>query len=207
MVSAGKTKGIYSYGKHLVINEINFVQSLLYISRKKCLENTIYLEKMRKSKIWTSLDDDKFRDLVKNNIGYSGILKFLGLSTGGTSNFRSLKERIEKLNIDISHFKSAIGQLRLKCPSTKLEDILVENSTYSRNNLKKKLIKLKLIDYKCSDCENLGEWNNKKLSLILDHINGIYNDNRLENLRFLCPNCNAQTDTFAGKNKKYRSLT
>ena len=68
------------------------------------------------------------------------------------------------------------------------------------------LIKQNLIPYLCQKCGNSGEWNGKILKLQIDHINGIYNDNRLVNLRFLCPNCHSQTETFSGKhrgNKKY----
>lgn len=83
-----------------------------------------------------------------------------------------------------------------------MEEILVENSTYlNRAKLKERLVRDNLLKYECSVCGNTGEWNNKFLSLQLDHINGINNDNRIENLRFLCPNCHSQTDTFSGKNK------
>ena len=57
-----------------------------------------------------------------------------------------------------------------------------------------------LLEYKCSTC-NIDSWNGKKLVLELDHINWNHTDNRLENLRFLCPNCHSQTDTFRGRNK------
>ena len=58
------------------------------------------------------------------------------------------------------------------------------------------------MEYKCSgkDCCNKGEWLGKPLVLQLDHINGVRDDHRLENLRFLCPNCHSQTDTYGGKN-------
>jgi 5-methylcytosine-specific restriction endonuclease McrA len=71
----------------------------------------------------------------------------------------------------------------------------------SRASIRKIIIKDNLIEYKCLEC-NIQTWNNKSLSLHLDHINGIGNDNRLENLRFLCPNCHSQTETYTGRNKK-----
>ena len=51
-------------------------------------------------------------------------------------------------------------------------------------------------------CYNDGKYNNKPLILQLDHINGINDDNRIENLRFLCPNCHSQEDTYAARNRK-----
>ena len=71
----------------------------------------------------------------------------------------------------------------------------------SRASIRKTIIKENLIEYKCSEC-NIQTWNNKSLSLHLDHINGMNNDNRLENLRFLCPNCHSQTEIYTGRNKK-----
>lgn len=84
-----------------------------------------------------------------------------------------------------------------------LEEILVENSTYLNTwRLKKKLVKVGLLEDKCIVCSQGNGWNGKPLSLHLDHINGINNDHRLENLRILCPNCHSQTETYAGKKTK-----
>jgi 5-methylcytosine-specific restriction endonuclease McrA len=63
--------------------------------------------------------------------------------------------------------------------------------------LKRRLISESLLENKCSIQEcGLTEWCGRPIVLVLDHINGVNNDNRLENLRFLCPNCNSQQDTF-----------
>lgn len=83
-----------------------------------------------------------------------------------------------------------------------LDEVLVENSKFSRTALKNKLYKQSIKQRKCEICGLGEEWQGKKMSLILDHINGVYNDNRLENLRILCPNCNATLDTHCGKNLK-----
>lgn len=82
------------------------------------------------------------------------------------------------------------------------DQVFVEHSTYSRTSLKKRILKSNLIAYKCAICSMLPIWNGKDLVLQLDHINGINDDNRLENLRFLCPNCHTQTDTFSAKNRR-----
>ena len=70
--------------------------------------------------------------------------------------------------------------------------------------LKKKIIEFNIIPYKCIECGIENQWNNKFISLQLDHKNGNSTDWRLDNLRFLCPNCHSQTDTYSGKKHKIR---
>lgn len=84
------------------------------------------------------------------------------------------------------------------------ELVFVRNSNHGRHRIKERLIKENLIAYVCAECGLNDNWNGKKLSLQLDHINGIGNDNRLENLRFLCPNCHTQQETYASKNRIYQ---
>ena len=86
---------------------------------------------------------------------------------------------------------------------TKTDDeVFVENSTYARHNIKKRILRGNLIEYKCESC-NLGPlWNNKPMMLILDHKNGVNNDNRLSNLRFVCSNCDSQLPTYKSRNRK-----
>ena len=81
-------------------------------------------------------------------------------------------------------------------------EVFVENSTYPRHRLKERIIKQKLIQYKCFSCGNTGEWMDKPLPLILDHINGVNNDNRIENLRFACSNCDSQLPTYKNRRGK-----
>jgi len=81
------------------------------------------------------------------------------------------------------------------------EEVFVENSTYDRKGIKKRILDQNLIQYKC-DCCGIGpEWNGKPMPLILDHVNGISNDHRLSNLRFVCSNCDSQLDTYKSRNK------
>lgn len=89
----------------------------------------------------------------------------------------------------------------------KSEEIFCENSQVSRSRIKKLLISLSLAEYVCGICNMDPIWNGKSLSLHIDHINGIRNDNRLENLRFLCPNCHSQTETYCTLNKDSKKIS
>jgi len=84
------------------------------------------------------------------------------------------------------------------------EIVFCENSKIARHHVKRKIIQRKLIPYECALCKNKGEWLGNPLPLILDHINGTNNDNRLENLRFVCSNCDSQLPTYKNRrgNKK-----
>lgn len=143
--------------------------------------------------------DEDFLKLIENGKNISDVLKSMGLASRGGNCFKLIKKRIKEMNLDTSHFDIS------KTRGNKvfdLSEILVENSSYYNiTRLKIRLVSEKKLEYKCEFCKNSGLWQGKKLSLQLDHKNGINNDHRLENLRFLCPNCHAQTHTYAGKNK------
>jgi RNA polymerase subunit RPABC4/transcription elongation factor Spt4 len=151
----------------------------------------------------TSYTEEDFKDAVKNNYSVRACLLALGLrATGG--NYALFNRRVKALGIDTSHFTGK-GHLKNRTnPWVKkkpLEEILVVDSMYTnRGHLKKRLLAKGLLAYKCSSC-GIAEWQGNPLSLHLDHINGVNNDHRLENLRLLCPNCHSQTSTYAGRNK------
>lgn len=147
-------------------------------------------------------DEQALRALVLESVSQSEVLRKLGLTPA--SNAVTLRKYLKLYNIDTSHFDPNLNKPQTRNGSTKepLVDLLTENSTYSRNALKIRLIKEKVLEYRCASCGNKGVWKGKKLSLQLEHKNGISTDNRLENLELLCPNCHSQTHTFAGRNKK-----
>ena len=153
----------------------------------------------RISKVY-QVSEEKFRAMVAAADSYSDILRQLGLTTRGGSSLDVLKRRITELNCSTAHFgqKASIIAPNIKYS---LDDILVENSPYTAiSRLKIRLVKENRLEYKCACC-GISEWMEKPISLQLDHINGKNNDHRIENLRFLCPNCHSQTETYAGKNK------
>ena len=81
------------------------------------------------------------------------------------------------------------------------EEVFVENSSYARGHIKKRILRNKSIEYVCGCCGIGPEWQRKPMPLILNHINGKNNDHRLENLRFVCSNCDTQLPTYKSKNK------
>lgn len=97
-----------------------------------------------------------------------------------------------------------IGKLKIWEDKYPNEKIFVENSTYRRAGIKERILKYKMFEYKCSICCSPPEWLGKPMVLILDHINGVNNDNRIENLRFVCSNCDSQLPTYKSKNRNGR---
>ena len=81
-----------------------------------------------------------------------------------------------------------------------MKDVMVENSTYSRGSIKERLYSELGWKKECITCGQGPIHMNQPLVHELDHINGVHNDHRMENLRILCPNCHSQTDTFRGRN-------
>lgn len=79
------------------------------------------------------------------------------------------------------------------------KNYFIKNSTRSTALVKERIIQYKLLPYKCAHCDIKDTWNGQSIKLHLDHINGDNRDNRLDNLRFLCPNCHSQTETYCGK--------
>lgn len=132
-------------------------------------------------------------ELINSSTSLGGILKKMNL-TNFRNNRLKLKSFISDNNIDISHL-TMWKRIDIIFEEISLEKYFVEDSERENNQTKKKILKYNLLDYKCVGCENLGLWRNKEISLHIDHINGKRKDNRLENLRFLCPNCHSQEPT------------
>lgn len=149
------------------------------------------------------LTDEQFANTIKNSTNISEVLFKLGYSVAGNSwGFAQVRKRMADLNLDQSMFKGK-SAMAAKLQSIKLsaKDLLKPNCKHNRNITRRYIISNELLPYKCAIC-GLSEWNGKTLSLELDHINGINNDNRLENLRFLCPNCHSQTTTYGSRNQQ-----
>lgn len=143
---------------------------------------------------------EELEEIVKKSNFMKEVIDSLGYSTHSGSNNNTVKSRLEKYNINYSHFNFA------QKPIKRNEDnIFIENFTASQATLRRWYLKGNYTPYICSICGQEPIWQGKELTLILDHINGSNHDDRLENLRWVCPNCNQQLDTTG--HKKIRTLS
>lgn len=128
------------------------------------------------------------------------LLRHLGLVAMG-GNYATVRRRIELLAVDISHFTGNKGKPYCVRPERALADMLVAGTPCQSDRLRKRLIREGFFEHACYTCGN-REWQGQPIPLELEHINGDHDDNRLENLTVLCPNCHAQTSTYRGRKKK-----
>lgn len=158
--------------------------------------------KQKKNTIW-KLSKRELKRVVKKSTTFAEILRYFHFPEKGAQ-YQALKERLYWEGIDFSHIRLGWGinrgQKQPRVPKYSLDEVLTINSFFSNGNLKIRLFKDGLLKNMCLLCGLLPEWNELPLTLQLDHINGICNDNRIENLRILCPNCHSQTSTYAGRN-------
>ncbi|MED3976212.1 HNH endonuclease signature motif containing protein [Priestia megaterium] len=153
---------------------------------------------------FSKITDEDFSKAIESSEFMVDVLEKLGYNRTSGTMTKYIKKRIESLGLDTSHFKGQRGNRGGgNTQRYTLEEILVKNSSYlNRSRLKIRLLNAGYIKEECAECGIGATWNGKPLSLHLDHINGIYNDNELTNLRLLCPNCHSQTETFSGRNSK-----
>jgi predicted RNA-binding Zn-ribbon protein involved in translation (DUF1610 family) len=140
---------------------------------------------------------ERFKEIVKESHSYIDCRNKVNLEFSTRTSRQTITRLIEQLHLKINHFNGGRGRFYY----TK-ERILIINSPANQQILKSLIQRENIIPYICSECNNEGWWNNKPLTLQLDHINGDKKDNRLENLHYLCPNCHTQTPTYCGKKGK-----
>lgn len=141
-------------------------------------------------------------EAVRTSFNYSEVLRKLGLRPAG-GNHGTLRHWVDEVwGISTDHFDLDRALRPQNREVTPLEDVLVEHSTYSRRTLKRRLYANGLKERQCELCGQGERWQGRAMALILDHINGVPDDHRLENLRIVCPNCNATLDTHCGRQNR-----
>ena len=146
--------------------------------------------------------ETELRKVVAASRSVSEVLRGLGLRPAG-GNHATIKKYVRRWGIDTSHFDpDAIRREVLSRPPRPLAELLVEHSTYNRGHLKRRLLAEGIKQPRCELCGQGESWRGRPLALVLDHINGIPDDNRLENLRIACPNCAATFDTHCGRKNR-----
>jgi hypothetical protein len=149
--------------------------------------------------------EEELRRAIAASLSWAGALRRLGYRTAG-GNWKTLQKYAAIWAIPTDHFdpdKARNDALRrARAGRTPLSEILVEGSTYSRAHLKDRLFAEGVKERRCELCGQDEIWRGRRMALILDHINGVPNDNRLENLRVVCPNCAATFETHCARKNR-----
>ena len=140
-----------------------------------------------------SFSKEQFQQIVQESFSMKEVIQKLGYGTCNGSNAITVKKRIQKYNISTEHFQSQSPTKRTR------ENVFIKNATCNQSTLRRWYIKESNIEYKCKICGQPPIWQGKELTLTLDHIDGDNRNNVLENLRWVCPNCDRQLDTFGFK--------
>jgi 5-methylcytosine-specific restriction endonuclease McrA len=179
------------YSNELIKNNHNIQEDLIEIKEIP----------IKKSSIIYEVSKEKLINIINKSNTFGEVLSFFGLINKGNNN-KTLKERIKSEKIDIQPLierrKIYSQNKRISLTKIPLEKILIQKSEYS-SGLRIRLFKENILQNKCSICGLDNTWMNKPITLQLDHINGDKKDNRIENLRILCPNCHSQTINYAGR--------
>jgi hypothetical protein len=150
-------------------------------------------------------DEDALRKTIRDSYTLREVLIKMGVSDHSAM-YRKLHKAMLEYHIDGAHLLNSSEHTKLMYKTGRLKEIpneqmFVANSNIARNTVKTRILRDNLIPYVCGKCGNPPDWFGNKLVLILDHINGVNNDHRLNNLRFLCPNCNSTLPTHCRGSK------
>lgn len=146
---------------------------------------------------------EEARAAVAASRSYSEVLRRLGMRPAG-GNHSLLRRYVDDVwKIPTDHFDpGAAARANLQKPLKPIEEILVAHSSYSRGKLKRRLFAEGFKQRRGEICGQGERWRGRWMSLILDHVNGVPDDNRIENLRIVCPNCAATLDTHCGRKNR-----
>ncbi|MGI5443564.1 HNH endonuclease [Streptomyces shenzhenensis] len=146
-----------------------------------------------------SIPEDRLREVVACSTSYADVMRSLGLEVNDT-NHRRVRRAAARLGLDTSHFtRRSWARPERPAPAPVAHRVLVvlpfDAGRTNRAQLHRALTEIG-VPYACETCGNSGEWRGQPITLQIDHVNGDWHDNRRENLRYLCPNCHALTETW-----------
>lgn len=150
--------------------------------------------------------EKNLRQAVKKSFSIRQVLIALKLRPAG-GNYEQIKRYIKEYKLNDKHFKGKGWSRGLKGigrPLISLQDIFANNAPFQSHKLKVRLFKENLKPQHCEECGWKKQTKDGYLPLELDHINGNRNDNRLGNLRILCPNCHSLKPTYRARNRRYK---
>ncbi len=167
--------------------------------KELCIDTSHW--KQRSNWIRITIDDETFKTIVNNSTSWSDLYRKCGLHKKS-----DIYDRVKMMGLDTNHFLSRGRQIKW----TEKNIFVVESQCTNSHYIKQHLLRDFDRSYECSKYKNENftkrdgvlMWKDEEIVLQLEHINGVHNDNRLENLTLLCPNCHSQTSTYAGRNKK-----
>lgn len=146
---------------------------------------------------------EQLKEAAVDSFSYRQVLKKLGLREAG-GNYEQVKKYLKECRVNISHFKGRgwnLGMRGIGKPIIPLEEILIKNSDFQSFKLKKRLFAAGIKKPYCEMCGWAEKSKEGYLPLELDHISGDRHDNRIENLRILCPNCHSLQPTHRGRRR------
>ncbi len=196
-----------NYSQQKIANELNLATTTIVYWLKKFNLKTNTHKTSRKSIVW-KISKEELQNITKESSSLAEILRKLGyVNHLNSALYTPLKKRLKEDNIDTSHIALGKNSNLGKDLTRYTEKSYVEkmNNGVIKKANKNLLIKFNIIPHEtCSECNQNRTWNSKPLSLHLDHIDGNPSNNRKNNLRFICPNCHTQTETFCIGNRKIK---
>lgn len=161
---------------------------------------------IRTFRSWHSVPDAEFIAAVREGTSAQSVMERLGRPVSGNG-YNNVQRRVRRLGLDTSHWRRNRPGTENQWTRRPLAEWLVPGMwVTNRPSIKRRLIEAGLLAERCAVCDAPPFWNGRPLTLVLDHINGVPDDWRVENLRFVCPNCNAQLPTHCGRNARRRAV-